>query len=279
MTAELHAVVALPPATEPDRACAALAASLGGSPYDHRQTLLKNVPWIVAWRPHQAALALAAECSGAGLPTRMWTADELADTPEPFLARSFRLGARGFEVSGRAGERVLLLYAKVALVLRARAEQSTTTTIETVQRKTSMAALAIGLPIATTKRTTERDTAFQQSWFALVYGLDPDVCIRLDRDVLEYGGLGPAMAGGAIANWLALLGAIEAACPGATRDGRLEKAAGKLVGVPLEVQTARASKDRKTKVSTTTMGTDNAGAIDFAAMLLFLAERARRSAR
>ena len=277
MQNEACAVVAFPPARLPDRACQALATALGGSAYDQRQTLLKNVPWVVGWRPQAVAIPLAAALAEATLPAHVWTADQLADAPDPFTARSFRLGARGFEATGRGGERVLLLYDKVALVLRARAEQSTTTMIETVSRKASMAAMAVGLPIATTKRTTERDSASQQSWFALVYGLEPDVCVRFDRDLLEYGGLGPKMVEGAIANWLTLVAALEAACPHATKDARLEKAAMKLVGVPLEVQTARARKDRKTKVATITTGTDNAGAIDFAALLLFLGERARRS--
>lgn len=271
----MHFVLAVPPATDVDAAARTLANLLGGHAIDHKQVVLKGVPWIVTWRETlPEAQQIAHELSTAGLQAHAWHERALDAVPVPLEARAFRVADGILEVTDRR-ETLRIPTQDVLLILRARTEHETETRTETTQKKTSLAALAMGLPISTNKVTQERQRDQDRAFFVLVY--TATAAVRLGQLGLDFTGLGAAMQPTATGNYLALLDLLEQACPHATRDSRLEKMAGRLAVMPGEARNSTNKPDRKTTVRATTLAHDNEDAVGRAAGLLWLAERRRRA--
>lgn len=262
------------PTWDPSRAAAAMAAEFGGSPYDQRQVLLKNLPLATGWQSdtHVVAQRLAA----AGLEAWSLPASALDTLPVAVEARSFRLTDAGLEAIAQGGVSLTLPWPSVELVLRARTEFQVNATTETTKKKTNLAAMAIGLPIGSKSTTVERNQTVGDTWFAVLCARRPNLVLRLTRDGLDYSGLGSAKGPGALVNYVTLLELVERRCPGARIDPRLEKAAGRIPPVPAEARRS-VTKSGKTTVAEAVSNADNAEAVAFAGQLLWLAERLRRA--
>ncbi len=271
----MHFVLAVPPARDVDAAARALAELLGGHALDRRQILLKGVPFIVQWTealPEAQAMAVALQ--NAGLEAHAWHERALEAVPTPFEARAFRFDPDHLIVSDRR-ESVQIPLRDVVLVLRARTEHMVETSTETSQKKTNIAAMAMGLPISKTKVTQERQREQDQAWFLLIY--TATTAVRLPQLGLDYTGLGARMQATATANYKCLQDMLGAACPDATFDARLERVAGRLATMPGEARRTTDRPDRKTIVRAATLALDNEDAVLRACRLLWLAERRRRA--
>ncbi len=271
-------MIVLPPEGDVSAAARALAAATGREPVATRQQLAKGAPFVAALTGATAeAEALAGRLSAAGAEARALPVETLGTVPEPLEARSFEFQPDAFVARDRAGAEVRLAFADVALIVRARAESSSQSVIETTQKRLSRTGLALGLPIPVSRTTTERNETLSIEPFAVVYRLKPPAAVRLAREALDYRGLGEGRAPASFANYAELLRRLEAACPRARRDSRLERSAGRIPGVPLEARRSWRQASTRTKVTERTTSSGNAEAIAFAADLLFLLERSRRS--
>jgi hypothetical protein len=253
--AHVYFVLAVPPPTHLDAAARVMAERLGGHAIDQRQVLLKGVPWIVTWREDLAdAQAFAQELSAAGLEAHAWHEKALEAVPVPLEARAFRVADGILEVTDRR-ETLRIAAKDVLLVLRARTEHETETRTETTQKKTNLAALAMGLPISSSKVTQDRQRDQERAFFVLVY--TATAAVRLSQLGLDFTGLGTAMQPTATGNYQALLAMLTGLCPHATFDSRLERMAGRLATMPGEVRNTTNKPDRKTTVRAATTAHDN----------------------
>ncbi len=273
----MHFVLVAPGQADPAAASAALADTVGGGAYEHRQVLLRGLPFIAAWRDTPAqAHAVAATLTQAGL--EAWAFDDavLDHVPPVLDARAFRFAPDHLELLDRRGAATAVPLARVGLICRARALHASETTTETTRKKVRLGALAMGVPMSKSKTTREVDRTTEDEAFALLWSVGPDLCVRLSRDALDYEGLGDARVVSAQTNYLALLARLEAACPGARVDAALERAAGRVPPVPTQRLRDRTRHLRSSSVSDT-VAEDNTDAVLFAARLLYVVERARRA--
>ncbi len=272
-----HFVFVVPPEGDVSAAAKAVAAATGREAIDVRQALLKGAPLVVAWTSGEPeAAALRSRLLSAGVEAFAFPEEVLAALPEPLEARTFALERDAFVARDRAGAEVRLAYAEIALIVRARSEATTHTVTETTSRSLSKAGLAFGVPISKKTTSSSASDSVRIEPFALAYRLDPPAAVRLAREALDYRGLGEGLGPASLTNFAELLRRLETACPGARRDSRLDRAAGKIAGVPAEARRSFRREGRGITVSQRSTSSDNAEAIAFAAGLLFLAERERR---
>ncbi|MBM4345640.1 MAG: hypothetical protein FJ100_19890 [Deltaproteobacteria bacterium] len=255
-----------------------MARALGGTAYDHRQPLLRNLPFVPVWQPSAVTVqAMVGALRAAGLAAFAIGRAALDVGPTVFEVRSFALSREGLSVHGRSESR-RVAWTDIGLALPCRADSGQRATITTTTKKQSLARMAMGVPVAGKTVETETERSLDHSFFCLLWARrsEPDgaeLLVRLECEGLDYAGLGAHMTGSSTANYLALLRIIQAQV-GAAWDPRLERAGGKVAPVAAPSVSSRQVAG-KTTTETVAISWDTAGAIIQAARLLVIAQRLR----
>ena len=275
----MYGLLIVPPVQDVAKGAAALAQAIGGTPYDQRQPLLRNLPFIARWNADAAVIrALAQPLVQAGVPAWPIARAALDVGPEVFSVRQFRFDAAGMAVASRQTQ-AQFRWDDVALVLPCRADSGEATTTTTTTQKQSLVRLAMGVPIATKKVEVESERTTDHAFFCLLWvrASQPggvELIVRFASEGMDFTGLGAAMTGSATANYLAVLQRIQAAV-GAKWDSRLERAGGKIVPISSPPSQSKAAPDRKTTVQTVASAWDTESGVMQAARLLMVAVRLR----
>ncbi|MSQ81736.1 MAG: hypothetical protein EXR77_02325 [Myxococcales bacterium] len=275
----MYGLLIVPPPPQVGAAAQALAQLLGGTAYDHRQALLRNLPYVPAWREAVSEIrSMTSALHQVGAQAWPIARAALEVGPVVWPARSFRLDRGGITLVSRS-ETVQIRWPDIGLALPCRADFGEATTTTTTTKKQSLMRLAMGVPIAGKKVEVEQERSTEHAFFCLVWARTaaPDgqeVIARLDAQGLDYAGLGEQKTGSSTANYLILIRAIEAAV-GTAWDPRLERAGGKIVPIGAPPVQSRASPSRSTKVETVASSWDTDGAVVQAARLLIIAARLR----
>jgi hypothetical protein len=277
----MYALLIVPPPADLARAAEALASTLGGTVYDHRQTLLRGLPWLASWDPDlQQIRHRAAALQAAGLPTWPTSAAALALSPEVIDVRGFERLPDGLACRDR--QRVWrLAWPDIAMVMPCRSDAGREVTETTTTRKVGLAQLAMGVPIARKHTETEQKRELDQAFFCLVWaqvhGPDGpvDKLLRFDAEGLDFTGLGPAMTASSTRNYQTLLGLLQSAAPAAW-EPRLERAGGRITAVLVPEGTSTDKRNRNTTVTTQSAAWNNDDGVVQAAKLLVLARRLAR---
>ena len=279
----MYGLLIVPPVTDINLAAPALAQQVGGTAYDQRQPLLRNLPFIAAWRDEVAPVrAMAQILVAAGVPAWPIAQAALEVGPPLLAARQFRIDARGITVASRQ-ETAQILWRDVALALPCRADFGEATTTITTTKKQSLARLAMGVPIAGKKVETEQEKSIDHAFFCLVWAKTSqptghELLVRLDREGMDFSGLGAAMTGSSTSNYLALLQRVQAAV-GPAWEPRLERAGGKIVPISGPPVSNKVAPDRKTTVQTVGSSWETESGVMQAARLLMIAARLRGAGR
>jgi len=271
----MFAVLLVPPAPDLEQASDLLAQGLGGVAYDHRQTLLRNLPTLVGWSEEiDAPNALAESLRAVGVAA--WTVGRstLELAPEVRSAKMIAIGAPALAVAFKAGPPLRVSWSHVGLVMPCRAQRGSETQTATTISKVNIAALAAGLPISSKKTSVETDKVVEDRMFCLIWVREPDLLLHCERETMDYAGLGPEKTESSTTNYLLMLKKLEHAAPNAW-EPRLEKAGSRIA--TLAGPSSRSSEQigRKTTAETTRTSWDNSSAVEQAARLLILAARLR----
>lgn len=273
----MFGLLIVPPAPDVNAAAQALAQALGGTAYDHRQPLLRNLPYVPLWREVAADIqAAAAQLRAAGVPAFAFGRPALDSGPPAFAVRQFSLHAQGLAVANRSGS-LQVRWADVGLGLPCRADLGQNVTTITTSKKQSLVKLAMGVPIASKKVEVEQDRSTDHAFFCLLWArlahpLGTEALLRFEADDLDYAGLGNQMTGSSTANYLALLKQLQAGA-GANWDTRLERAGGKIVPIAAPPMSNRSQPVRGTTVQTVATSWDTSSAVEQAGRLLIIAKK------
>jgi hypothetical protein len=282
----MYAVLLVPSHEAVDRGATALAATVGGAAYDHRQSLLRGLPWLLAWDEDAARTrARAATLREAGVTAWPISAAALDLVPQVSAVRSFAWTAEGLQCTDRQTT-WSLAWPQVRLVLPCRAELGRAVSETTTTRKVGLAQMAMGLPIARKQTTSEQWTERDQAFFALLWAAWPsqgaqaggEVLLRWDAEALDYAGLGALKTASSTRNYQAVLEHVRRHAAMAW-DPRLERAGSRIAPVVLPAESSQQRPDRKTTVSTRVAAWNNQDAVVQAAQLLILAARLQQTSR
>lgn len=274
----MYGLLVVPPVANADNAAQALAMALGGTAYDHRQPLLRNLPYVPVWKATADEVrGLVGPLRQAGVAAFAIGRAALDLGPSVVDARGFSLSSTGLSIQGRT-QSLRFHWADIGLALPCRADSGQSATITTTTKQQTMARLAMGVPFGGKKVETETERTIDHAFFCLLWArrCAPDggeALVRLDCEGLDYAGLGSRMTGSSTGNYLALLRIIQAEV-GAAWDPRLERAGGKVAPISAPPVSSRQVAG-KTTTETTASSWDTEGAILQAARLLMLAARLR----
>ncbi len=272
----MYGLLVAPPAPDVDRAALALAAALGGTAYDHRQPLLRNLPYVPTWKSTaEEVRALVGPLRSTGLPAFAIGRAALEVGPTLVNARGFSMAAAGLTVQGRT-QALQLRWEDVGLALPCRADSGQARTVTTTTKKQTVARLAMGVPFGGKKVETETERSIDHAFFCLVWARNcqpggDEALVRLDCEGMDYTGLGQHMTGSSTGNYLTLLRIIQGRV-GAAWDARLERAGGKVAPVPAPPVSSRQVAGKVTTESVASSW-DTEGAIMQTARLLIIAAR------
>ncbi len=276
----MYGVLVVPPAGDAQKAANVLAELSGGTAYDQRQKLLRNLPFLAAWSEQSIVVQRGANAlREAGLQAWAISRAALDLLPESIEVRSFSRFPGGLELVGRT-ESYRLKYEDIGLVLPCRADSGQTVTTTTTTKKVGLAQMAMGIPIAKKTVEVEQQKQFDQSFFCLLWprkvGNGGDLLFELQAEGMDYAGLDGAKTASSTKNYMALLDLLRQLAPSAW-DARLERAGGKLspIGVPPRSSTDRVSS--KLSITTSAAGWDNENAVVQCAHLLLLAAKVREA--
>ncbi|MBI5611241.1 MAG: hypothetical protein HY902_20375 [Deltaproteobacteria bacterium] len=274
----MYGILVIPPASDIQKAATVLAELAGGTAYDQRQKLLRNLPFLTAWSEQSVAVQRGANAlREAGLQAWAISRAALDLLPDRIEVRSFARIAGGLELIGRT-QSYRLKFEEIGLVLPCRADSGQTLTTTTVTRKVGLAQLAMGMPIPQKKVEVEQQKQFDQSFFCLLWprrpGPDGDQLFELQAEGMDYGGLGGAKTASSTSNYLLLLDLLRQLAPSAW-DPRLERAGGKLAPIGVPARTSSDGQGTKTTVTTSGSTWDTEDAVVQCAHLLLLAAKVR----
>ena len=214
-----------------------LAACLGCTAYEAKGRLLSAGPSIVAHGDESRPLQdLASRLKAAGFRVLLLNTSAIERPGLWFDARSFELSPRAWRVTTREGERTVMAWRQINLIVRGKARIETSTTeVRRDKRFSAARAVATGGMVRRKKvRSESTKTETEHEGFIHVYG--PGSVIVLREGELEYRGLGKGLQPTRSANFLALIKLLRAQAPDAPFDERLLRHAGlvQILGPGLE---------------------------------------------
>lgn len=276
----MYAVMVVPPSADIGQSATVLAQVAGGSAYDQRQPLLRNLPFLVAWREDPAEVrAIAQQLRQTGVEAWPLSRAALDLTPQAEEARGLTFLPGGLQV--RARQQVYsLLAADLGLVLPCRADAGQVTVVTTTTKKVGLAQMAMGIPIAKKVVETEQQREFEQRFFALLWARRADglnVMFEIQAESMDFAGLGAAKTASSTTNFLTLMERLRQLAPSAW-DPRLERAGGKISPISMPQKNLVEKTGRSKTVATNVSGFDTEGAVMQTAHLLVLASRLRGAA-
>jgi hypothetical protein len=214
-------------ATPLEAEAAALAADLGTTLYEERQTLLGGLPAIVrmsAERAPAAELLQKLRARGHGAVAFDSAAVVASDAMVSMRRFAFEPGAvTSLDMDGRVIER--LPCDDILALLRATHRTRTETATETTQKKFSMgrAVLSGGLVMRKNVKSEERSVSEQHEGLLYLFRASGQTPWVLYERGTNYAGLGAELAASSLQNFLGVIARLRALAPGAAYDERLLK--------------------------------------------------------
>ena len=204
-----------------------LAQVLGCTAYEARGRLISAGPNVVAHGMESRPLqTLASKLKAAGFRVLLLNTEAIERPGLWWQARSFELSPTAWRVTTREGEKTVMRWNQINLIVRGKSRIETSTTeVHRNKRFSPARAIATGGMVRKKKiRTETTKTEIEHEGFVHIYG--PGSVIVLDEGELEYMGLGKRIQPTRGANFMALLKLVRLQAPQAQFDDRLLKHAG-----------------------------------------------------
>jgi len=219
-----------------------VAEAMGTVVFEARQKLSGGGPATVAnFADAQQAEALASKLAAGGVPAMVIDPQAVRQTSRPFTVRQFELGKQALTIEPFAGERQVIPYAEIDLLLVAICSVGQEATIEQVsERRFSLGKTLLAGGVPMTRKVTREQTRMaevrdESLW---LYAKGPLAAV-FGRTTLNYDGLGAARQLTRDLNFARLKQELRRLAPQARYDDRLLKRAAlvRLLGPTLNPET------------------------------------------
>jgi len=216
----------------PEELAPRLAAALGILPYEARSRVIApgGGPAVVGcFAEAEAATACGDKLREQGFAVLQLDSATIEKDADRFIAHQVTFFAQGLEALDRQGERLLLPWAEIRLVLRGTGILTTTATTTTEEKKFS-AGLALatgGLMMNKKVKTTSETTTQLRQHFCLVFAAGrPPLLLRQEQ--MDYTSLGAQRQLSREANYNWVCAELRRRAPQAAWDERLQTRPGQV---------------------------------------------------
>jgi hypothetical protein len=169
---------------------------------------------------------LASELKAAGFRVLLLNTEAIERPGLWWDTRSFELSPTAWRITTREGERKVMTWSQVSLIVRGKIRIETSTTeVHSSKRFSPTRALATGGMVRKKKvRTETKTTETEDEGFLHIYG--PGSVIMIHETSVDYTGLGKGLEPTRTANFIKLLGLLQRQASRAHFDDRLLRHAG-----------------------------------------------------
>jgi hypothetical protein len=222
MAASVYLVAITTLGTPVDVEAKALAADLGGVPYDHRLKLAAGVPAVVLSTPDlDAARTAAQRIAARGHGVYACSGDDVVAADDMVVLRRFELAPDALVSLDGTGAR--LPWSDVAALVRATHRTSTETTTTVTEKKFSATRAVMTGGLMINKKTTSTTTTHASDSQAVLYVFGPRGTVPwlIREQQARYDALGDQVTLHSLENFQRTVAELRRRAPGAVFDERL----------------------------------------------------------
>jgi hypothetical protein len=220
----VHVAVAPPSALE-EELVKKVAAVVGKNPYETRLRLTGKIPKIIAnYDTMQQAESSAQSLRGLGFVVIVFTESEMRKPWQIFKARNLKFEDQAISFWDRNGQARRIEAREAFLILSARMQAYTDTTVTKTTRKLNITATLLtgGIPIMKkVKKETMTRSVQTESFIRLYCRASPEPAVQIPQHDFDYSFLGPEMVPSAAANINIAIRKIREVFPQAIFDDSL----------------------------------------------------------
>ncbi len=208
-----------------DKLSQALAAVLGKTVYEARSRL--HVPGggpsvLAVFQEIEKAENCAANLKTNGFAAVILRPEEIESDKARFPAKSFELTGESLHAESRQGQKLILSYHDIRLILCGLSITVRTETATVKERKFSIGKAIMTSGLAMTKSTTHEVRTMEENRERFLYIYSPDrQTVALREKALNYASLGKALQPSQAANFNRVAAELRRQCPDAVFDDRL----------------------------------------------------------